>query len=245
MEILKFNPIEMKQYIDEGTLISKSGFNGAVFKHGDRLIKLDKEYYHYLAVNPFIFANETFERLSRYIESFVEISQIQYLLDKQKDVHLTDFDRGVVYINDRVVGTILTPHLDYQDLTNISFNNVHDLLIIIKNILSAIRELELNGISHLDLALAEKWKQPTLNVLYKGTDIKLCDLSGDFISYKDKFNPKEMYRQYFVLVKVLIKRISEQFPMYKDLFTNFYMNVENYENALETNDKIEKIVLKK
>ena len=240
MEILKFNVNELKDAIDNGKLISDSGFSGSIFLHGEKLLKLDQNLYHYLRINSKTFAKKIFERTYRYNDKpFVNKELIEYLLSKQANIHLTDFDLGIVYVNERICGSILTPHLDYQDLTTYSAKDNVTLLKILKNLLLALRELDLNQISHLDLANGEKNKEPTLNVLYKDTDIKLCDLSDDrFITYGKNFNPEEMYTEYKYVILYLIKKLGISIS---DLLT---LDVANYEQAnnmlLEVEKKLSK-----
>ena len=213
MEILKFNVNELKDAIDDGKLISDSGFSGSIFLHGEKLLKLDQNLYHYLRINSKTFAKKIFERTYRYNDKpFVNKELIEYLLSKQANIHLTDFDLGIVYVNERICGSILTPHLDYQDLTTYSAKDNVTLLKILKNLLL--------------VAKREKNKEPTLNVLYKDTDIKLCDLSDDrFITYGKNFNPEEMYTEYKYVILYLIKKLGISIS---DLLT---LDVANYEQA--------------
>ncbi len=245
MKVLNFNPIELKQAIDKDILISEAGFEGAIFLHGKDLIKLHKELYHYLKINSEMFAQRVFERIYQWDKRpFVKPEQIEFLQSKQKNIHLTDFDQGIVKVEDQICGTILTPHLDYHDLTNINAEDLQDtkiLLEILANILAALRELEKNEISHLDLALAEAHQEPSLNILYKNTDIKLCDLSGRFITYGENFDGKEMYRQYATVIKVLINKLCRLNPIYKQIFNNLNLsNLTTYDQACSTLDIISK-----
>ena len=236
MEILSYSPNSLKDTIDESVLISEAGFSGAIFLHGSTLIKLDKELYHYLKINSKIFANSVVEDRYRYDdEPFVSKEQIEYLERKQKDIHLTEFDRGIVLVKDKICGVILEPHLDYHDLTNSKIENPRTILKILRNILAAIRELELNEISHLDLAKGEKGKEPTLNILHKGENIKLCDLSGSFITYGNKFNPREMYQEYASVIKILLKKMKIMFPNYESLVRELQLeSIINYNQANES-----------
>lgn len=238
MEILSYDPKSLKDVIDEGKLISEAGFSGAVFLHGSNLIKLDQRLYHYLKINSKTFANSVFK--DRYLfdkEPFVAREQIEYLQSKQKNVRLTEFDKGIVLVKDRICGVILEPHLDYHDLTNSKIENPRTILKILRNILAAIRELELNEISHLDLAKGEKGKEPTLNILHKDENIKLCDLSGKYITYGDKFNPQAMYQEYAMVIRILLKKIKDKFPNYLSLVNELGLeSLVNYDQAEDALD---------
>ena len=189
-----------------------------------------------MKINSKTFANSVFK--DRYLfdkEPFVAREQIEYLQSKQKDVRLTEFDKGIVLVKDRICGVILEPHLDYHDLTNSKIENPRTILKILRNTLAAIRELELNEISHLDLAKGEKGKEPTLNILHKGENIKLCDLSGSFITYGNKFNPREMYQEYASVIKILLKKMKIMFPNYESLVRELQLgSIINYNQANES-----------
>lgn len=242
MEIIEFNPFEMKDAIENGTLISNKGFHGTVFLHNNKLIKLHKRLYDDLKVNSRNLSQRRFDDIYRFDKRpFVNPDQIQYLSSIQPNIHLTDFDKGIVLVKDQVCGVILAEHLDYKDLTDIDNNDPKTLLIILKNILNALRELELNKISHLDLAMAEKGCKPTLNILYKGSDIKLCDLSGKFITYKENFDRKGMYLEYAQVINIILNKLINFNEKYKYLFNELNLNeLVNYENSLEAINVIER-----
>ena len=243
MELLEFNPTTLKDYIEEGTLVSDKGFSSTVFLHGNSLIKLYKRLYQDLKVNSRNLAERRFNDIYRWGKRpFVNPDQIEYLSSIQPHIHLTDFDKGIVKVNDQVCGVILTNHLDYQDLTNIEGNNKKQILTILKNILLSLKELEQNGISHLDLAMAERGKKPTLNVLYKGEDTKLCDLSGKFITYGEDFDPYTMYEEYREVVKILLNKITKLYPEYEDKF--FIPDIRTYNEADKMLLDIEKKLIK-
>jgi len=247
MEILNFNPEDLKKYIDEGTLISDSGFTSAVFANGSRVIKLQKELYKHLQVNNICFANSVVRDHYRWSQTpFVEKEQIEYLQEKQKDIQLTTFDKGIVTINNKgqeiICGVILNNLLDYKDLTDIELKDISTLLKILSNILKAIKELDDNKISHLDLAKQISGKQPTLNILYKGTDIELCDLSGEFITYGDNFNPSEMYLQYAKVISILLRKLKNIYPEIVELISSLELEkVINYDLASSSLEKINKL----
>ncbi len=243
MEVLSFDSFSLKDAITSGKVIGKNGSSGVVFLHGNNLIKLHKNLFSLINVNCRILANHVFKDVFRYnTEPFVKKEQIEYLLSLQPNITLTDFDKGIVLVNDRICGTILTPHLDYKDLSDYEPKSLMELLLILENILKALRELEENGISHLDLAMHEKGQKPTFNVLYKETDIKLCDLSGEFITYGENANFSLMYKQYIELMFCLVKKIKDNYPLiYETLMNIDYNTIESYDDAVETLDKVYKL----
>ena len=65
MEILKYDPFEMKDVIENGILISNKGFHGTVFLHDNKLIKLHKRLYDDLKVNSRNLALRRFDDIYR------------------------------------------------------------------------------------------------------------------------------------------------------------------------------------
>lgn len=248
MEKLIVNPYELKDIIDTGTLISDKGFSGAVILYGNEVLKIHKRLYQDLKVNSKKLAERRFNDVYMWDKRpMVSEKQIEYLLSKQKDIKLTDFDKGIILVNNLICGTILANHLDYQDLTEINLQecSIKDLFIIIENILAAIRELDLQEISHLDLAKNERGKEATLNILYKDTNIKLCDLSGKFITYQEQFDREGMYQEFqkvlLILIKKLIK-IDEKYISLLDELNN--KNFTCFEDSRYTIKNIEKKLIK-
>ena len=246
MEILKYNPFEMKDVIDNSKLVSDKGFSGSIILHDKKLLKIQKKFYQDLKVNSRIFAEKRFNDVYRWDKRpYVEPDQIKYLCSIQKNIHLTDFDKGIVMVNDQVCGTILTPHLDYQDLTDLETNNPKTILILLKNILNSLKELENYHISHLDLAMAERGQKPTLNILYKENDIKLCDLSGRYITYKDNFDREGMYQEFSQVILILLNKLIKNNKKYEYLLKDLSLdNIINYQNSIDTINKIEEKVYK-
>ena len=241
MEILEYDPFLLKDVIESATLISDKGFSGAVFFHDGKLIKLHKRLYQDLKVNSRKLSERRFNDVYRWDKRpFVEKEQIEYLCSIQSEIHLTDFDKGIVLVNDQICGTILTEHLDYQDLTNIEFDNPKRIIILLRNILASLKELEDHEISHLDLAKGEKGKNITLNILYKNNDIKLCDVSGKFLTYKENFDSCEMYREYMTTARFLLEKLVKNNPEYTNLLTYFNNELTTYDESVNMVDYIEK-----
>lgn len=243
MKNLNYTSSEMKTIIDNSKLISDNGFSSTVFLHGNNLIKLDKNLYSLLKVNSLYLADRVFKNVYMWNKvPFVDLEQIEYLQSVQPNIKLTDFDLGVVLVNDRVCGINLCNHTDYKDLTYLD-TNLETSLKILENILLAIKELEDNEISHLDLSKAQKGGNPTLNILYKNTDIKLCDLSGKFITYGSNFNKEGMYLEYVNVYKFLLNKLKEKYPeLKKFLSTLEFDKINNYAKSYELLDKTYKLV---
>lgn len=242
MKELNFTSQDLKEYIDEGTLISDSGSFGSVFLHGKDLIKLKKNLYQLLKINRKEVASFVVEDVYRWGKTpFVEKKQIEDLQEKQKNIELTEFDKGIVLVNGTICGTILANHIEYKDLTYYDDLDLITMLKILENILLALKELDDNKVSHLDLCKGERFN-PTLNILYRGTDIKLCDLSGEFITYDNTFNPAEMYLEYAKTINFLIKKIIKKDKSMKSLFANLSYDATSYEESLTLLEDIKKLI---
>ena len=243
MKDLYYTSSEMKTIIDDSKLISDNGFSSTVFLHGNNLIKLDKNLYSLLKINSLSLANRVFKNVYMWNNKpFVERQQIEYLQSRQPDIKLTNFDLGVVFVNDRVCGINLYNHMDYKDLTYID-TDLKTSLKILENILLAIKELEDNEISHLDLSKAQQGCEPTLNILYKNTDIKLCDLSGKFVTYGENFDKEGMYLEYVNVYKILLNKLKRKYPNLSEFLNTFeFDKINNYARANELLDKTYKLV---
>lgn len=236
MKEINLSPKELKQIIDNSKLISTSGFSSAVFLYENTLIKLQKELYNYLKINDIRFADSIFADLYRWNkEPFVKEEQIKFLQDKQRDIKLTEFDEGIVKVNNQICGVILKNNLDYADLTNVEISDPVKILKILYNLLLALKELEDNRISHLDLANNQKGMPATINVLCKDTDVKLCDLSGDFITYEEKFNSNIMYQQYMNVIIFLLKKLEKLNPKFNGIVSSLAgKTISSYDEAIKT-----------
>ena len=145
MEILNLEPKNLKTMIEEGTIISNKGGSCTVFSSGGRVIKLQKELYQYLKLNSIRFAdsvvcdrygnrNQPWKRVP-----FVDVEQVRYFLEQQKNIQLTTFDKGVVTVNADgtpvVCGVILNDLTDYKDITGIELDSPSILLKLLYNLL--------------------------------------------------------------------------------------------------------------
>ena len=206
MREIKVSPEELKNIIDNGKMIGK-GFFGTVFTYKDKLIKLNNNLYNLLKGKDSSMSKETIEeyyKLSDQREDFNDRSQIEYLSSIQKDVKLTKLPEGIVTLKDVNYkvngispGVIIPYHENHQKLEKLSKKDYQKVLIILKNLLLAVRELADNRIAQEDLIEANSNnKHNKYNVMYKDTTPQIIDLSGDFIMEGKYFiNAKEMYKQ--------------------------------------------------
>ena len=225
MQVINFTSEELKHAIDSGEVVSRSGNFSVLFLYENQLIKLDKPLFEQLKINSIQIAPEIVSDCQKENGNFVSEEQIEYLLSKQPDIKLTDFDLGVVKVGDYVCGTILANHLTYQDLTNIKGDNPEYIYKLLVKTFLALCELEDNGISLLDISLNDKNADCNLNILYKDLDIKLCDLEGEYLTYGDKFDSQAMYKDFFVAILFLIRKIAKLNPYYQLLFHDIKGNI--------------------
>lgn len=234
MKEIVLTPTELKEMIDESNNEIAKGFFGTLFLYRDNLFKIQRELYHYLKINPIIFADSVFNDRYKYTkEDFVNKEQIEYLCSIQNKIKRTDFDKGIIIVNDIIVGTILENHLDYNDLSNIDLSKYNEkyLLYLISDILLSIRELDINKISHLDLAKGYvKKNTQSINILYKDYSTKIIDLSGNYITYNNQYDEEAMYYEYKNLLVILIDKLILANPKYielreminKSIITDYY-----------------------
>ena len=232
MKELKVSPEELKNIIDNSKMLGK-GFFGTVFTYKDKLIKLDNNLYNLLKINDPIFSKEVIEDYYKYSdkrEDFNSRDQIEYLSNQQKYVKYTKLPEGIVTlknvnskINGISPGIIIPYHKDHQKLEYLSKKDYQKVLIILKNLLLAVKELADNKIAQEDLVEANSQNKHKYNVMYKDTTPQIIDLSGDFIMEGDYFiNAKEMYNQ---LGHIIFNFIDNQ-DIKKEELTSFEENKE-------------------
>ena len=201
MKELNVSPEELKNIIENGRILGK-GFFGTVFTYQDKLIKLDNTLYNLLKINDKTLSRNIVEDFYRFDDRCVDFnnrSQLEYLASKQKDIKLTKLPEGIVTLKDvspRITGIspgiIIPYHKNHQKLELLSKKDYQKVLIILRKLLLAVKELADNKISHEDLRSRNKKEE--YNVLYKGDTPQIIDLSGDLIAEGDDFiNAREMY----------------------------------------------------
>ena len=204
MEEIKMSPKNLKEAIDNGKLIG-SGFLGAIFEYKDKLIKLDKTLYDLLKINDSSFARDVIDDKYKYMKNdFNDRNQLEYLFSKQKDVKLTKLPTGIITLTDvdtRNIGIspgILIPyHRNHDKLETLSRDEYKKVLIILRKLLEAVRELADNKIAQEDFVQYNRFDNNArgYNVMYKDTTPEIIDLSGEMIKAGTDFvDAKEMYR---------------------------------------------------
>ena len=126
-------------------------------------------------------------------------------------------------INGISPGIIIPYHMNHQKLEKLSKKDYQKVLIILKNLLLAVRELADNRIAQEDLIEANSKNKHKYNVMYKDTTPQIIDLSGDLVAEGDYFiNAKEMYKQ---LGHIIFNFIDNQ-DIKKEELTSFEENKE-------------------
>ena len=240
MEEISFTPKELKEVIDSANLIGSGGF-GAVIEYKTRLLKIDINLYKKLKKLELYQTNRVVREYYEYENNdFQDRKQIEELVKKQKDITLTKLPEGIITLKDVSSnispGIIIPYHKGYDKLENLDFHDYKRLLIILKKLLMAVRELEENKISQEDLIQYNEFglSKRSTNVLYKDDTPQIIDMSGFFVKVGDKFyNAKNMYMD---LSNILIdycyfNNINAPYKREK---------VENYEQDKDIIDELER-----
>ena len=210
MEELKVTPKELKQLIDASKSIG-SGFFGTTFEYKDRLIKLDKGLYNLLKVNDISNADWVVKDYYKFGENdYNNREQIENLANKQSSITLTKLPLGVVDFKDvdpkimKITPGIIIPyHKDHEKLEKLSRSEYKRVLIILRKLLSAVRELADNEIAQEDFVQYNHHKPNVraYNVMYKEDTPQIIDMSGVRIKEGKEFkDAEEMFRSFGNLV---------------------------------------------
>ena len=203
MEELKISPEELKILITEGKLLG-DGFFGSVFTYKDRLIKLDRGLYSLLNGNDISSSNWAVEYFYRFEkEDFNDRTQLEELAKKQKDITLTKLPTGIVTMRDvspKIMGIspgiIIPYHKNHKALELLDEKDYKKVLIILKKLLMAVRELADNEIAQEDLYHSGHSRRNTYNILYKGKTPQIIDVSGRLVKVGKEFeNAQLMYNE--------------------------------------------------
>ena len=141
MEGLELTAKKLKDIIDNNKLVGTGNF-GAVIEYGNQLLKIDIDLYKKLKGKDIYNVDYSICDLYRYYydKDFQNRKQIEELVDKQKDVKLTQFPKGIITlksnsneINGISPGIILYYHKDYEKLENLDPKDHKRILIILKH----------------------------------------------------------------------------------------------------------------
>lgn len=198
---LSFKIDELKKIIDKNKIIG-SGFYGTTIVYQDKLLKIDN--YIFNKIKHFDLF-ESKKNIMNYYNSgktdFANKEQIEYLCSVQKNVHLTKLPEGIISLkefNNALLGIIIPYHKDYKKLEELPLNDYKRLLLVLKNLLLEVKELENNKIAQEDFAgygSDGDINCRNYNVMYKDIHPEIIDLSGFFVKVgKDFISSNNMYR---------------------------------------------------
>lgn len=210
LEEVKMSPIELKKAIQIGKLLG-TGLLGAVFEYKDKLIKLDERLYRALDVNHICVADWVIDNHYRFEKKdFDDRSQLEYLFSKQPSVSLTKLPTGIITLRDVdpknmgiSPGIIIPYHKNHEKLESLSRKEYIQILIILRKLLNAVRELADNKIAQEDFVQYHRFdkKARAYNVMYQGDTPQIIDMSGFKIKAgKDFTDAKKMYRSFGNLI---------------------------------------------
>ena len=231
MEEIQLTPTELKDIIDNNKQIGEGHF-GTVIDYGDRLLKIDKNLYKALK-NKKLY-NVDYE-VNKYYEydkrDFQDRNQIEELAKKQKDITLTQLPKGIITfknssfgVNNISPGIIIHHHKDCDKLENLNPKDCKKVLIILKKLLLAVKELEENKISQEDLIQYIDYDidKRSINVLYKDITPQIIDMSGFYVKVGNKYiNAENMYRDLSDIILDYFYFNGLKFPIARGKVTNY------------------------
>lgn len=147
---------------------------------------------------------------------------IKELLERKKNIKLTDFPFGVITIEDYVVGQAIPYYEEYDTLAKVSMGKINELTMMkyYLEILKILKELYSNGIVYADVR-ARNFMINRVNNL-----VKLIDFESQYISFDDR-----LYKDMIVNIKITINEIND------------YLNIEFKIDKEDCLDNIEETLL--
>lgn len=240
MEELTVSPKELKLLIDIGIIVGE-GYFGSVFTYQDRLIKIDKVLYNLLRKCSLDEVDKKIEYFYQGdIKDFDDIIKLEYLYKEQPNIKRTQFPLGAVFLKDVdksiygiSPGIILPYHRGFDNLENIDKKSMMQILLIMKNLLLTIKELEEHHISQEDLYNIDDNYKKKYNIMYKGSDIKLIDVSGEYLKCGREYkNSLEMYLELGNVLLDFFEYYHIPFP-YQRFYTGSFKENEDLVKEFE------------
>ncbi len=207
MEEIKLTTDDIKHLIDTGTYINE-GSEGCLFTYNGRLIKMDPRMYHLLKVNNPIFSKDIIMKHYKYDKNdYQDRDQLEELYKRQPKIR-TKVPEGIITIKDSdseingiSPGIILHHFIDYELLSAVSIEDYKRLLILLRKTFDDIKNLADNEIAHEDLFERHAFNRNHYNILQKGNDPQIIDMSGTFIKVGNTFKgTKKMYKDFADLI---------------------------------------------
>ena len=147
---------------------------------------------------------------------------IKELLERGKNVLLTDFPMGVITIDDYVVGQAIPFYEDYDTLAKVVINKKDELSIMkyYLEIMKILKELYNNSIIYADVR-SRNFMINRVNNL-----VKLIDFESQYISFDDR-----LYKEMIKNIKITINEIND------------YLNIKFKIDKEDSLDNIEETLL--
>ena len=147
---------------------------------------------------------------------------IKELLERGKNVLLTDFPKGVITIEDYVVGQAIPFYEDYDTLAKVVINKKDELTMMkyYLEIMKILKELYNNSIIYADVR-SRNFMINRVNNL-----VKLIDFESQYISFDDR-----LYKEMIKNIKITINEIND------------YLNIKFKLDKEDSLDNIEETLL--
>ena len=224
MEEIKLTPQELKEAVDFGKVIG-NGFFSSVFLYKGRLIKMDDILYKLLKANIPSEARDVIKRQSRWNpQDFNDRGQLEELAKKQQFIRPKVPEgritiKGVDSEIDGISPGIIIPHFEgYTSLGDIPKTEYKRLLILLRKLFDDIKNLADNEIAQEDIfrASIKDEKNNHYNIIQKGNDPQIIDMSGPLVKVgKDFTDAERMYREFAALINYYYRSNGLE-PIYEE-----------------------------
>ena len=249
MEELKVSPSELKELVDNSKLVGE-GSLGRLYEYQDRVIKLDRILANLLEINDKIFADEIVNDYYKYKSGFNR-EKIEDLVSRQNKITLTKLPTGIITlkdVNSKIMsispGIIIPYHKNHLKLETLSKKDYKRILIILRRVLNAARELAANEIAQEDFIQYDSNGMVPIgyNIMYKNNTPQIIDLDDEVLTRvgKDFEGASEMYRDLGNIVLDYFKFNGLDIPVPRDSVSTDY-EIERLLDIFEKETKHKKI----
>lgn len=207
MNIIRLTHKELYNVLINSSEVGKGCFGITLFFPDGTFTKINKNLYEVATLEKQLYGKWEDYFLNYYFKGhsdFADREFIEYLISKQSKVKLSKFDTGIIEVDGKVCGTLPYYHDGYKSIDHLDVLDSKTVIILLRNLLEKLYELEKNEVYHNDL-----WIGINPNVLYRELDTQIIDFSDkDYIKTQGLESKRDMYINFLLLIKQLKDKLE-------------------------------------